>query len=597
MSMSAVRSLVSFFCLGLLLGPCSGARAQDDADLAGDKRLEQSITLRYLNQSLEDIAKGLTRTLQIPVVASMEIRDRKATIIVRNRSASDVMSGLAHCLMMAWRKEANGYRLILSNEGRRIEKEQLKFEFEKDRANLKAWVGRLSKYEALDDDDVQEMWRESSRRLRQESAGLSPTERKALKQKTEELSSPWIAIASALLREPRAIDNLLLGRSIFASTNPADRGLPLKLALMHSRYDNGKKVLPAEVLLSLSYSAVKGELVARYLSLYEGEPGMPMPPMIARVADVTEKIGPLEQAFAKLATDPGPESKRPLNEEGEFRNPGYRSSFVSLADHLSYLSDTSGSDIIADAFRQGVSVARPFVGATTGEYLTSLHSSKNPKEIRFRPVDFVWSKNQFLMVRHANFWKLQQTEVPERILGPVEERIAKQGYSTIEDFAQIAGQVTAVQREVFELSSVGLFHFSKYPLGQAFEQLRFWGSLSPRQREEAQSEAGLPLTGLSGARSQIGEAAISDMIWLSLQPAEVIHAYLRGRIDLSAHHLRIIFSESPPIQDTEFAPIEGNRVSQHWTTGTRFQFRFISPALTRPLSKLGWLDRAIKPAR
>lgn len=571
---------------------CLCAHAQEAA-LATDKRLEQPLTLRYLNRSLEDIAKGLSEALQLPIAASMEIRDRKATIIVRNRKAADVMDGLSHCLMMEWRKEANGYRLILSDTGRRLEKEQLKFESDRNKANLRAWIDRLSRYESLDKDGVDELRNDENRRLRQDSGGLSPSERKALQQKLDDLSSPWIAIASTLNRAPGTIERLLLGNSVLVSTSPSRDVLPLKPGLMYELLANGKKILPTEVTQNISFNVNKGELYVPTIYLFEGMNMLPAPPMKTLIPDVSGgKLGPLEESMAKLVADPGELSKRSLSEPSDLRNPGYRSFLVSAADHLGYVSERSSTDIIADAYRQGVSVPKAFEAATIGDYLSSLHTSKIAKQIQFCPVDYVWSKDQFLLVRHAKFWQLQLKEVPERILLPFEDKIAKQGFSTVDDFSQLAGQISDAQREVFDLQSVGLFRFSKYPIGQSFSSLKFWGTLSRSEKQAAESEAGLSLANLPPNKAKSAQIAIADLVWKSALTSEPLNHYLYKPVDVGAHTLRLLMANNAPYQDTEFAPIEGHTPSAQWTNGPRFQFEFKRYDLTQKLSTLGWLDKA-----
>ncbi len=578
-----LASVISAFCMG-------GVHVQTPG-LSDDDRLDRPITLSLANASLKDCAKNLSILVGTPILVNSDILDRKATLMVTGRKAHEVMEGLADCLMLGWQKDSQGYRLYLPKETRDLEKAQLEHERTYARKGLLSWANRLSPLAGMSTPEIEESLQRDRLKIRHQALILSEKEKEGIQLKLAEVTPFAVAVADVVLQKG-AVGLLLEGKSVFASGEPVDRWFALKLGLMPQSYMNGTKIEVVDSQARIRFLVSKNQISVSHIGKDARGEDLRWPFYNFKALDLEPRSpGPLEERLARLCAEPLNEDSTPLAPpQRAFPNPGYRSNLATLAEHLSHLSNCAKVDIIADGYRRAVSIARPASGATVGDYLKAFRSENAVPQNRFYPANYVRSKSGFLMIRHSNFWNLQLEEVPERVLHPIEERIAKRGYSTIEDYATVASQVTDGQMAAFEVDSNALFRFSKLPIFQCSGVLRLWSLLNQSQKDAAYSKEGLMFANLQGSQREAARLSLMELIWKLPLPREQLHSYIQDKFNLNLHGIRLGLSDRQPLQDPEYTPFESNMPSALWIPAHRFNFHFAIPGMTS-VSVGAWLDR------
>jgi hypothetical protein len=172
------------------------------------------------------------------------------------------------------------------------------------------------------------------------------------------------------------------------------------------------------------------------------------------------------------------------------------------ADALEWLAWHTGYPVISDASR--------YVPA---QYRDALD---NPRALLTLLSNDLWLRfdpNGYLLARHKRFWTLNQFEIPERIVRPLEEKWLAWQWLTLDDYATLAAAITDAQARGFtrvrRRGSIQFWTaFDNDPLYYELPALRFWASLSAAQRQRALAGEWIPESALTLPQRKLFRAAL-----------------------------------------------------------------------------------------
>jgi hypothetical protein len=121
-------------------------------------------------------------------------------------------------------------------------------------------------------------------------------------------------------------------------------------------------------------------------------------------------------------------------------------------------------------------LCRRLVSRQAGEPACAADLLSNDLWLRFDP-------SGYLLARHKRFWMLNQFEIPERLVRPLEAKWLGWQWLSLDDYATLAAAISDEQARGFtqaRVRSSTQFHtaFSNFPLYYDLPALRFWASLS-----------------------------------------------------------------------------------------------------------------------
>jgi hypothetical protein len=172
------------------------------------------------------------------------------------------------------------------------------------------------------------------------------------------------------------------------------------------------------------------------------------------------------------------------------------------ADALEWLAWHTGYPVISDASRYVLAWYRDSLDNPRA-LLTLL---SNDLWLRFDP-------NGYLLARHKRFWTLNQFEIPERIVRPLEEKWLAWQWLTLDDYATLAAAITDAQARGFtrvrRRGSIQFWTaFDNDALYYDLPALRFWASLSASQRQRALAGEWIPESALTLPQRKLFRAAL-----------------------------------------------------------------------------------------
>jgi hypothetical protein len=206
------------------------------------------------------------------------------------------------------------------------------------------------------------------------------------------------------------------------------------------------------------------------------------------------------------------------------------------ADALEWLAWHTGYPVISDASRYVLAWYRDSLDNPRA-LLTWL---SNDLWLRFDP-------SGYLLARHKRFWTLNQFEIPERFVRPLEAKWQAWQWLSLDDYATLAAAISDEQARGFtqaRLSSSTQFHtaFSNFPLYYDLPALRFWASLSAAQRQRALAGEWIPESALTLPQRKLFRAAL----YRDFPPPEQLLRDLPDDYDMGLRVASVFSSEGIP---------------------------------------------------
>ena len=172
------------------------------------------------------------------------------------------------------------------------------------------------------------------------------------------------------------------------------------------------------------------------------------------------------------------------------------------ADALEWVAWRTGYPIVSDASRY---VPAWYPDQFENPYALLILLS-NDLWLRFDP-------SGYLLARHKRFWTLNQYEIPERLVRPLEAKWLAWQWLSLDDYATLAAAITDEQARGFTRAR----RRDRIRFWTAFENgslyydlpaLRFWASLSASQRQRALSGEWIPESTLTLPQRRLFRAAL-----------------------------------------------------------------------------------------
>jgi len=143
-------------------------------------------------------------------------------------------------------------------------------------------------------------------------------------------------------------------------------------------------------------------------------------------------------------------------------------------------------------------------------------SLDNPRALLTWLSNDLWLRfdpSGYLLARHKRFWTLNQFEIPERFVRPLEAKWQAWQWLSLDDYATLAAAITDAQARGFtrvrQRGSIQFWTaFDNDPLYWELPALRFWASLSAAQRQRALAGEWIPESALTLPQRKLFRAAL-----------------------------------------------------------------------------------------
>ncbi|HVT12386.1 MAG TPA: hypothetical protein VHE55_08975 [Fimbriimonadaceae bacterium] len=498
------------------------------SDYRTDPRLAKAISIHVKLVPLSECMKAFSDATGVGIYVAPNIAERKVTVIFKNRRASEAMGMLAQTLFCDWTNEVDGFRLELPHETVNQELGLLSAEQAVLKERLAAFVEGVESISDRPKDELIEQREEARAKLASLRFSHDHVDQKKVQEAQKQFNFlnqvNWYEMGYALRNGPSAQETLAAGGTVFAST---DRGkaLPLPISAVPGGRvrvvepgPDGKPVIetrtPTGAVAAMRCNPVTGRFQFRLFATGIGTGGSIRQSQEEWLLDTGEAENKLwKMPLRKRLRDWGRTLDaalltRKLAKDQAVASPGYLAEALTMADHLEHLAEAADIPVISDAFRQPVSGESYFNAATVGDYVRQLRDNALPSA---RGAAFRTEKG-WLLCRHARYWRMLDSEIPEKLFAPIEAKVAAKKPLTLDDYATFATALTPWQAMVF-CYRPSLTRFPRLPLIHAMPALRLWGSLGSDQRNQAYAQ-GLPLAAMGPAQQDLYRTALNELLWI-----------------------------------------------------------------------------------
>lgn len=534
----------------------------DENPLTQEERLRTPVTVQQRMIMLPELLREIGKQTGVRLTCARDLSVDKLTVFVKDKPAVEVLTHIATLVMGEWHKTKGGYSLAQTAKARKWEEELLTW----DRENrLQKARETIETYMTYSEKDYAELVRQVRQQREAKQAGKPPSVVVTPGGQQMRFVGPILGSGEDDYAE---LHNYLLGRILRGFTRAQWQAFWRGEVFVAATFDlPGALRLPPETLewlrqsVQLELPYVQDELAEafRRQRLSEAEstqhvlllfaldeqsgsvrttiarynPESPSPRTLGTIggaAMFTAKQSPhrleehpCQQYWGQWQTDPKnpsspewlaskiaplPNAPKPTSEYSRFL---FSYPPFTLADYLQWLSQNTSINILADAYRTAWNayIDLPFhvPGETVGEWLRRIAKS-------FRKA---WwhAEGEWLLVKHADFWRLRPTELPEAIVRQIEKKIARGQIDTLlDDYAALAGSITPAHRKRVQIKGGYAVRFPIYYIVQFhLPFLRFWASLNWAQKNATLRDGFIPLRTLSAKQRQtFMQCVMEDML-------------------------------------------------------------------------------------
>ncbi len=484
--------LLTVLCFPL----CLQAQAND---WQSDARLRKPVTLQLPNALLDEVAQELSKQTGVIFTIDPALKEDKATLFVTNKPAWQVLGKLVSLLGLKCEPKGDGYQLLPDSTLRQQEQAAVEWEYRATRRDaentLRSWAQLIREdfpvYATRALDIEEEMGK-----LEQEKPVGWQDRRAALAEQFQQVLqiALWHRyLAGWLYRQfPSSVwRRLWNGETIWFSTVPAQGSFPLPVdALRWQAYPAG--TIPRSMRFGICFDETKQELVFIAIIWHGDDAAEPEVEMYTHpVTPAPEDKPPLQTRWEKWQTSPEEFNRFQQKILHRKSLPAPPAEQATVADSLRWIAQQTGMNVIADAFR--VPVRPVHEGNTLAEWL-SRFTIEEPGYLRI--------EGDWLLFRHAHYWRLRRSELPETLVRQMEQKSATEGL-TLDDYATLASRLTPEGILRASESTGYSFRFDRAPLQYAAPALRFWASLTAEQKKMALQRQPLPYVSLTPVQQKL----------------------------------------------------------------------------------------------
>ncbi|MGQ9879325.1 MAG: hypothetical protein ACUVSV_00475 [Armatimonadota bacterium] len=535
--------------LTISLLPLCTVRA-DENPLMQEERLRKPVTVRQKMVLLPDLLRDIGKQTGVNLTCTRDLSADKLTVFVEGKPASEVLTHIATLMMGEWRKTTEGYSLSQKAQAQKWQEELLAWDRENRLQDARKTV---ETYMMHSERDYAELVRQVRRQREARWAGGPPNVLVTPGGEQIRIFTP----VSASEDDYAELHNYLLGRILKGFTRAQWQAFWRGEVFVAATFDlPGALRLPPETLewlqqsvqLGLPYEQEELAEAIRRQKLSEAEstqhvlllfaldeqagsvrtkiaryiPELPEPLTFGSIGSAamfttkqplhqleehpclqhwaqwqTEPRSPSSPKWLASKIVPNPNAPKPVSKYSRFLLPHPP---FTLADYLQWLSqNTSNINIIADAYRTAWNAYAdlPFhvTGETVGDWLQRIANS--PRKAWWHAED------EWLLVKHADFWQLRPTELPEATVRQIEKKIAQGQIDTLlDDYAALAGSITPAHRYRLQMPGGYVVGFPLLIVQDHLPFLRLWASLNRVQKNATLRDGFIPLQTLSATQQR-----------------------------------------------------------------------------------------------
>lgn len=411
------------------------------------KDLAAPVSLRLKQVLIADALAILDPATPVTLSIAPNLANLKVTVLVKDQPCGKVLERIADVLMCEWKVEKGGYRLVQSS----LVSSQMQ-------AYLAAENRLLRDSAELEAHKLMDVGQGSS------NAPRSDTRLQLAGKLLRDLpASAWggfwrgdVLTGDAMIRDNRTV-------TVAITFDPI-----IQQMLMQSSMG------PTGVL-----SGPSGLVIRR----------MPFQTPPSTIADL-----PFAKQVREWATPIKTSKDDKSLDLSEWAQPGKT---TTLANLLTAVHDQTELPIVAEAFRIATTYDRRTV-KDLKSFLTAISAYSNHT---------VKTSEDWVLVRNGHFWRHRLYEPPEAATVAL-EKLAKERELNLNDYANYACKLTDVQVAAFRIEMPKV-EFETTPLRIAMPALRFFGTLSDRQRQVALAGESIPYQNLTATQRNLFIEAMS----------------------------------------------------------------------------------------
>jgi len=506
-------------------------------DWQEDPRLQKTVTLQLPNALFTEITEELSKQTGVPLNLHPSLQEEKATFFVTNQPAQQVLAKWMSLFGLKCDPQGEGYQLLPDPALRQQEEEAVEWERRMVRLEaektLRTWSQLVRDDFAVHARQASDIEEEMDKLLREKPPGWQDR-RAALAERFAQVRevavwhrylAGWLyrRFSSTIWRELRQ------GETVWFSTAQEPGTLPLPPdALRWQAYP--ADTIPRSMLFGIRLDEARRELVFYAFT----QPGEDTAEPTATV--YTHPLSPdpeqkpsVQQRWERWQTPPEEFSRFRRRIENKTPSPAPPPRQSTAADSLRWIAEHAQMNVIADAFRVPVRLVAE--GDTLSEWL-SRFTLQEPGYLRI--------EGNWLLFRHAGYWRLKRSELPEKLVRQMEQKWATEGLS-LDDYAALAAQLTLEGILRLREGDSYSFRFDAAPLQDAALALRFWASLTAVQKTLALQRQPLAYHSLTPVQQTLFQEAMlaklhekSDSLLLAVltlpePPAEIAFLVERWR--------------------------------------------------------------------
>lgn len=480
--MFIMRLATSFFLAWALL---SLASAQEPS-LKSDPKLAGKISLRLKNAPLPEALAEVGKNL----AWSSSIADLKVTAFVKDEPRWLVMEKIADVLGCEWKDEKGVYRLILAPS-----------DYSALQTYLKAEDALLQKQAKQDIDELLKLTSPSLESLQKRLDDLNKSgkpfrETAAERREILDAMDSRKRLMGDMFRRLTATDwsAFWQGKVLVSDADKLRVAVQFVPELKQVAWRSPAG--PDGALMGLQYVVFAIPFLA--------------PPSELAGQGFARKVLDWPTKDADLDSDES--LKKAFGEAKEQTDPPYNANWRPFADELEKLFQETGRPIVADGFRAPAGLSLGQAGNLRQWIAT----------VKKQFPSFVKIDGDWVLYRHGGFWRRRLQDPPEAAVRELE----KKKELTLDDYANFASKLTPVQAMAFRVGFPPLTRFDVNPLNRAMPALRFYGSLSPSQRQAALSA--LAADNLTASQQRLFADALTEGVFSGADAASWASGLVAG---------------------------------------------------------------------
>jgi len=487
-------------------------------DWQTDPRLQKPVTLQLPNAPFAEILEELSKHTGVPFTIHPSLQEEKATFFVTNQPAQQVLAKWMSLFGLKCEPKEDGYQLLPDPALRQQEQEAVEWERRMIRLEAEKTLRRWSR---LIRDDYPVHARRASDieeemdKLQQEKPPGWQDRRAALAEQfaqVQEVALPHQYLAGWLYRlfAPTVWSRLRNGETVWFSTAQEPGMLPLPQdALRWQAYPD--RPIPRSMRFGIRLDEIGQELVFYTITQPADPNAEPELELYTHpVSPNPEQKPSLQLRWERWQTSPEEFSKyqRTIQHKKPVSAPPPEQS--TAADSLCWIAKHAQMNVIADAFRVPL---RPITEGDTVAQWLSRFTLEEPGYLRI--------EGDWLLFRHARYWRLKSSELPEKLVRQMEQKWATEGLS-LDDYAALAAQLTPEGIVRVRESNGYSFRFDSAPLRDAALALRFWASLSAEQKKVALQRQPLAYLSLTPVQQRLFQEAMLAKLHEKSDPTHLL---------------------------------------------------------------------------